>query len=463
MTRIVVSFTLAWAASAAVVQTRTSGAARNEVCQYCHKLCPISCFVGTCGLHTSYSVRKYEATNQCYSCDPAVSVGISKDGDMLRCEAAESGVSKSGSSPFAAQQGIAQGPQGPAIPGNAGLAALKASKQAQLAVQAATKASIWADKAAKAATAKYREISGTGGAAGSNSAFSSEQAMENHQQATQIRAEEALRVTEATHIAWKAAMGKYNSQLALLRRQQIVTDQAEKTLEGAEMASEHARGEYAVMQSEAQKAIAAAMASGGSAASKITSQAAAEELAGAAMAAHRRLVIAAKEAKEASEKIAIATSMAPCLGVFMQMQGAGAPPIIGCMSIAQKAKQDQQRAAPKITYVQPTLPQAPPPPSAVHETVEDLGFEADEPVNLSEGQLEVPSLEQNMMASLAEKLENNPGAVSDASLFSVPQVPFSANGVPVDGTEQVPNFDLSTISTLQTGKHANLRQGNMQP
>ena len=65
------------------------------------------------------------------------------------------------------------------------------------------------------------------GAAGSNSAFSSEQAMENHQTATQIRAEEALRVTEATHTAWKAAMAKYNDQLALLRRQQIVTDQAE--------------------------------------------------------------------------------------------------------------------------------------------------------------------------------------------------------------------------------------------
>jgi len=461
MTRIVASFALAFAASAAVVQTRSAAGPRNEVCQYCHKLCPISCFVGTCGLHTSYSVRKYEATNQCYSCDPAVSVGISKDGDMLRCQAAESGVTKK-SSPFAPQQGAAQGPQGPAIPGNAGLAALKASKQAQLAVQAATRASIWADKAAKAATAKYREITGAG-ASGSNSAFSSEQAMENHQTATQIRAEEALRVTEATHTAWKAAMGKYNDQLALLRRQQIVTDQAEKTLEGAEMASERARGEYATMQAEAQRAIAAAMASGGSAASKITSQAAAEELAGAAMAAHRRLVIAAKEAKEASEKIAIATSMAPCTAMLLQVQHAGAPPIIGCMSIAQKKQQDERLAAPSITYMQPTLPQAPPPPSAVHETVEDLGFEADGPAMPTEGQLEIPSLEENMMASLAEKLENNPGAVSDASLFSVPQVPFSTGQTPVDGTEHVPSFDLSTISALQTGKHANLRQGNMQP
>jgi hypothetical protein len=43
------------------------------------------------------------------------------------------------------------------------------------------------------------------------------------------------------------------------------------------------------------------------------SQAAAEELAGAATAAHRRLVIAAKEARMASEKIAIASSMVPCV------------------------------------------------------------------------------------------------------------------------------------------------------
>jgi len=165
MTRIVASFTLALAASAAVVQTR-SAAPRNEVCQYCHKLCPISCFVGTCGLHTSYSVRKYQATNQCYSCDPSVSVGVNKDGDYLRCEAHETGVPEGGKSPFAQQQGVKQGPQGPAVPGNAGLAALSAQKQAQLAVAAATKASIYADKAAKAATAKYRELAGIDGSGG---------------------------------------------------------------------------------------------------------------------------------------------------------------------------------------------------------------------------------------------------------------------------------------------------------
>merc|ERR1740130_760064 len=124
-------------------------------------------------------------------------------------------------------------------------------------------------------------------------------------------------------------MAAYNQQLAKLRTQQLKVDYSEKTLEAAEAASEKARGEYAKMQAEAQHAMEQAMLNGGSAASKITSQAAAEELAGAAMAAHRRLVIAAKEAKDASEKIAIASSMAPCVGVFMQVDRVrGAPPVI---------------------------------------------------------------------------------------------------------------------------------------
>merc|ERR1719263_1718885 len=121
-----------------------------------------------------------------------------------------------------------QGPQGPAVPGNAGVAALKAQQQAQKAVAAATEASIWADKAAKAATAKYHAATAASSAEGGQ-AFSSQAAAENHERAAQIRAEEALRVAEAAHIAWKAAMDKYNAEIAKLRKQQLLTDQAEKT------------------------------------------------------------------------------------------------------------------------------------------------------------------------------------------------------------------------------------------
>lgn len=458
-----------WAICASVLGAANDGALvqtgplRNKVCGHCHKLCPISCFVGTCSLHMGFTTRKYETSNMCYSCDPAVSVGINKDGDYMRCEAEESGVSPSGSSPFSQQQGVQQGPQGPAVPGNAGVAALKAQKEAQAAVIAATKASIWADKAAKAATAKYREATAGGDGAGGQ-AFSSEAQAENHEKAAQIRAEEALRVAEAAHTAWKAAMGQYNANIAKLRRQQLLTDQAEKTLEAAEKASEKARGEYAAMQAEATHAMEQAMLAGGSAAGKITSQAASEELAGAAMAAHRRLVNAAKEAKDASEKIAMASAMAPCTGMFLQTDRAhGAPPVIGCMSIAEKDQQDQAAAPKEIHFMPPTLPAAQPPAGMdTEEHVDGLGDLDNEPAVPSEGQLELPSHEQQMIQSLAEKLENNPAAVQDPSLFSVPAVPFSDQQVPQDGTEQVQNFDLSTISTLQTRQRGMLRKGTLQ-
>lgn len=438
---------------------------RNEVCRYCHKLCPISCFVGTCDLHSGFTTRKYESTNQCYSCDPAVSVGVNKDGDFQRCEADESGASASGASPFSQQQSVQQGPQGPAVPGNAGLAALKASHQAQKAVIAATKASIWADKAAKAATAQYREATGSGANAAVAQAFSSEAQAENHERAAQIRAEEALRVAEAAHTAWKAAMEQYNRQIAKLRAQEIVTNQAEKALEAAEKASEKARSEYAAMQGEAQHAMQMAMQLGGSAASKITSQAAAEELAGAAMAAHRRLINAAKEAKDASEKISMASAMTPCVATLLQTDRApGAPPAVGCMSLKdQEAQERAFDAANHPVFQRPRLPAAPPPPASTEEPIEGLGDIDPEPAVPAEGQLEVPSIEQQLQTQLAEKIETNPAAVNDAAIFSVPQVPFSAQQTPVDGTEQVAPFDLSTISTLQVKQRKMLRQNALKP
>jgi len=384
----------------------------------------------------------------------------------MRCEADESGVSAGGGNPFSQQQGVKQGPQGPAVPGNAGIAALKAQQQAQKAVAAASKAAQWADKAAKYATAKYRAATGSANGDEATQAFSSEAQAENHERAAQIRAEEALRVAEAAHKAWKAAMDQYNREIGKLRRQQLVTDQAEKALAAAEAASEKARGEYASMQAEATHAMEQAMLSGGSAASKITSQAASEELAGAAMAAHRRLVSAAKEAKDASEKIAIASSMAPCGALLLQTDRApGAPPVIGCISIAEKAKQDMRLATPKVHQLfQPSLPAPPAPPGLFpEEPVEGLGdLSSDEPAVPAEGQLEVPSVRDRLQQELAEKLENNPGAVSDTSLFSVPQVPFSDQQIPVDGTEQPASFDLSTLAALQTRQRGMLRKGTVQ-
>jgi hypothetical protein len=321
--------TFIWAIHGAVLHDGPSP--RQDACRFCTKLCPISCFVGTCGFDFGFTVRKFQATNQCYSCDPSTSVGVSRDGDFLRCTAAESGGKGNpagGDSVFTVNPNVhAIDVQGPAIAGNAGLNAVKAGEQAKIATAAATNAAIYADKAADAAVAKYREVTSGGSKKGGYSDLSETEIAEQHQMATQIRAEEALRVSETAHVAWKAALGRYNGELEKLRYQQIITEKAEKDLEAAEMTSEKARSAYASSQAEATKAAQSLLAAGGSAANEITAQAAAEELAGAARAAQRRLVIAAKEAKVASDKIAIAAAMEPCVhnaGQAAAMAGAGA-------------------------------------------------------------------------------------------------------------------------------------------
>lgn len=476
MLRSLVAFVLAWTVRSAVLNSTSQGAVtlrgagekglRKEVCQFCHKLCPISCFVGTCGLEYGFTVRKFQATNKCFSCDPATSVGVSRNGDFLRCEGDESG--SHGKSPFAQQESAADGPKGPAVPGDAGLHASTAAEQAAIAVQAATKAAIMANKAAAAATAKYRQASGgpaNDALAVGAAAYTASDEAADHSMAAQIRAEESLRVAETAHIAWKAAMDKYNMEVAKLRRQQIVTDQAEKVLEAAEASSEKARSQYAKMQATATAAMEMAMSTGSSAASKITAQAAAEELAGAAQAAHRRLVIAAKEAKDAGDKISIAASLAPCMPVLLQEARApGAPVVIGCTSVGQQAKNIARSKGRSV--VRPHLPEAPPPPSAATSSIqeriqkkvdEEMNEGPEEPV-AQEGQLEVPSVEEQMTANLAEKLESNPAAVQDASIFSAPAVPFSADQTPVDGTEHVPNFDLGTLDASASGLAA-LQEG----
>lgn len=477
MFRSLACFVFAWTAHAAVLNSTRQGAVtlrgaddkvqRKEVCQFCQKLCPIACFVGTCGLEYGFTVRKFEATNKCFSCDPATSVGVSRHGDFFRCESDEGGGSHA-TSPFSQQQGIADGPQGPAVSGDAGHHAMEASQQAQIAVQAASKAAIMADKAAAAATAKYRASTGgssSDDASVSSSTYTAADDAADHSMAAQIRAEESLRFAETAHIQWKAAMGKYNMEVAKLRKQQIIADQAEKVLEAAEASSEKARSQYAKLQATAMQAMENAMNKGSSAASKITAQAAAEELAGAAQAAHRRLVMAAKEAKEAGDKISIAASLAPCAPVLLQeARVPGAPAVIGCTSVGQQRK---SVAPPKVTpVVLPKVPEASQLPSVATSSIQqriqqkvdaEMDEGPEEPVD-QEGQLEIPNVEEQLTANLAEKLESNPAAVQDASIFSAPAVPFSADQMPVDGTEHVPNFDMSTLDASGPGFSA-LQQG----
>lgn len=466
---------------------------RVPVCRFCQKLCPINCFVGTCGLHLPYSVERYEGSNQCYSCDPAVSVGINKDGDYLKCEAEESGmvITKSGASasPYTQQQTIQQGPQGPAVPGDAGLSALKASKEAQLAVAAATKAAIFANQAAEAATAKYRQATVSVAAGGVNdtgdgqSVTSIVDQAENHQIATQIRVEECLRVAEAEHTSWKAAMDKYNQEVEKLRRQQLLVDMAEKTLEAAEAASEKARGQCSTYQAEAQRAVEEAMKKGGPLSTRILSQAASEELAGAAMAAHRRLVIAAKEAKEASEKISIASAMAPCATPGSQVSIVSGSGSVTGTAIANAGGTTQFMSSTGATVASTSstsaafvagtgatvgvyftkalmqVPQkAPMPPVApasfamasftgLEGAAENAGF--DEQALPMEGQLTMPSVAQEMSESIVNKLTDNPASVNDASLFALPTVPFSSDQVPGNGMTLQPMPSTDNLVSLE--------------
>lgn len=447
-----------------------------------------------------FTVRKFQATGKCYSCDPGTSVGISKDGDFIRCTNEESGLpdpSNSGSaySESSTQQVLQQGPQGPAVDGDATYHANMASSSAQTAMQAAEEAAIHAQKAAEAATARYRQVSQTGSSSSSEETYtdlSSADMASQHQMATQVRAEQALRTAETAHISWKAAMQAYNAQLALLRKQQILTDKAEKTLQAAEETSEKARKEYAAMQADAQHALETEMMSGGSAASRITSRAAAEELAGTAQAAQQRLLIAAKEARDAASKISISVSVAPCaptmpplrasssncrcgcLPSLLQVHRApGSPAKIGCEhalicdSDATSHRKAQNLATPRITPLvsanQPSVPVVS--ASPVNSVAQLATLDADaqqslinvEPVQT----LEIPNIEQQLTQNLAQKLAENPAAVEDPSVFAAPTVPFAPEQMPVDGTEKVPSFDFGAggMVALQKSDRRMLRQG----
>merc|ERR1719486_1087511 len=160
------------------------------------------------------------------------------------------------------------------------------------------------------------------------------------------------------------------------------------------MASEKARGDYAAAQAESAKAAEAMMKMGGDAAGKITAQAAAEELAGAARAAHRRLVIAAKEAKDASDKISIATDMKPCKPSLIQVEGM--PVAVGCQPIKNGQEQDTSLSTPKVhplVVARPMQYGDVPQVAEKDDDDSDEGEEEEDPVPTS-GILEVPNVEQ---------------------------------------------------------------------
>jgi len=270
---------------------------REETCRFCYRACPVSCFVGTCGMDYGTAVKRYKFTNQCWSCDASVSVGISKVGDFSLCSADEAAATTT----YLKKREVFD--MGPALPGDARKAAQAASDAANAAMKSAQEAAQQADKAAMAALAKSQAVAKAAGK-------SDEEIMEAHRIAEQIRAQEAAKAAEAAEMARKIAEQKYNEELEKLRREQLLTDRAEEIMQRAEKASEDARAAATKASARAAQAARDAAMSGAAAAGRAAEQAEADELASAARAAQRRAIIAAKSAKDAADKANIAANIA---------------------------------------------------------------------------------------------------------------------------------------------------------
>merc|ERR1719456_527617 len=130
---------------------------REETCRFCYRQCPISCFVGTCGLEYGFMTKRYKFTNKCYTCDAAASVGINKNGDFSLCTAKEAAATST-----YIKKEKDHGPIGPGVPGDARAAAQAASDAANEAMKQAQLAAQKADEAAKAAVDKYRSVNAKG-------------------------------------------------------------------------------------------------------------------------------------------------------------------------------------------------------------------------------------------------------------------------------------------------------------
>mmetsp|Transcript_67185 Transcript_67185/g.148873 ORF Transcript_67185/g.148873 Transcript_67185/m.148873 type:complete len:389 (+) Transcript_67185:106-1272(+) len=323
---VALAFSCVGASEEAMLQ---APAVREEVCRFCYRQCSISCFAGTCGLQYGMSVRRYQASNQCFSCDTADSADVSGLGDLRLCSASEAAAvssSGAGTGPGGGTgPGVGTGPstvapalRGPALPGDANEGVKQAAVAAGQAVQSLQAASAQAAKAAAQAVGSYQDCT-PGAKEAAAAATSGELRAENmqasvkdaedmdqklqmaqaHQLAAQIRAADKLRVSQAAHAAWKAAIAKYNQELVGLRDEQLKVDAAEKIVESTEFTAAEARRAYAQSAKEASQAAKDELLGGEAVATRAETQARAEEVASTARAAQRRLIIATGEAKSA--------------------------------------------------------------------------------------------------------------------------------------------------------------------
>lgn len=289
---------------------------REEVCRYCYRQCPVSCFAGTCSLSYGAGVRRFQATSFCYTCDAQGSAGVDPTSDLKLCSTKEAAAAVD--YPRAMIKGDKNPAlRGPGVPGDAGKEAKRATEMAYAAQQQLQAAAATAERAALHAVHDFR----TGGASPMNGgpfvANASEeladrmQVLQAHGMATQIRAEQALRFSEEAHDAWKIALNAYNKELFSLRKEQLKAAQLEEAAEHARQIAVKARQDYAAFAAEAAEAARQELITGDSYSKMIVQQANAEELASNARAAQRRLMIAASEAKTASTLTARALELQP--------------------------------------------------------------------------------------------------------------------------------------------------------
>jgi len=408
---------------------------RIEICRFCYRRCSVSCSVGTCGLQYGFSVQRYKASSQCYSCDAVSSVGTAVSGDFALCSADDAGATNT-------YLNMAEPPVGSAAKGPAAQTAGEAAVSAHQTVVTAEDASSKAARAAREALGHYNAISGhLAGAA------DAAQAAQAHQLATQIRANEALRVAQAAHVEWEDALKAYNIEVDKLRAQQLRTDQYEEALARAEQASERARAEYVRLAGLSAQAAKDAAMTGDDTSAAMAAQAQAMELAASARAAQRRLTVAAKAAHDAGLKLGIAAginlpdslepqpTLPPCV-TFLQGAADGskncAPPSGAAMPSAQ---------APANVAPNPVAADAVPPFPAIPQqgplmTPEQYAAISGDP-NLNgimklgvNGMPDEKFLSNEMTQQLASRIAENPNAAADPTLYGIPGAAQSGPSMP---------------------------------
>lgn len=416
---------------------------RMMTCQYCKAKCPISCFAGPCPVDFTNMPHlvKIPFNNWCYSCDPAMSVGISRDNDLNICKAPPAppggavkgklssdvsmdAVSQGGDSPYKQQQGLADGPQGPAVPGDGDTNIQKSLEWAKKANEAALKGAELTKKAAGVDKDESMVQGENKDQAGSW--LRKVKSAGDPELEAQMEADNALKKSELTHAKWKLALGVYNTEVSKLRRMQLVTAAYEREMETARQMSQEARSAFATLQQAQADAKAAMNAMGGSAGASIEAQFAAEEMAGAANAGHRRLLVAAGAAKDAWRKLGSVTSK------WGGVRGAEKPkpkvkPTEAPEAPPKPEKEAPPPAPPRVFAVEPG-------DAAMISTRASLTPRSSLPLEdtpAEQSSFQSRNIEQEMTQNLQEQLAANPASVEDARLFEPPALPQFSKDIPL--------------------------------